>query len=159
MKPVIQLERTGCGIASVATIAGVTYRQAQRAAHRLGIAADDRRLWSETAHVRRLLRHYGVRAARTETPFLSWQTLPAVALLAIKWHRERGCACWHWVVFRRGPAGPVVLDPKRALRANIRRDFGRMKPKWFMTVTSMSPRRNVRSRLVVGARSKRSPGA
>jgi len=28
MKPVVQLERTGCGIASVAALAGVSYRQA-----------------------------------------------------------------------------------------------------------------------------------
>jgi hypothetical protein len=37
MKPVLQLERTGCGIASVAALAGVPYRQAQRTANRLGI--------------------------------------------------------------------------------------------------------------------------
>ena len=37
MKPVVQEEKTGCGIASVAMLAGVTYRQARRAAHELGI--------------------------------------------------------------------------------------------------------------------------
>jgi hypothetical protein len=47
MKPVVQLERTGCGIAAVAVIAGVSYRQAQRTANRLGIFATDRRLWSD----------------------------------------------------------------------------------------------------------------
>lgn len=46
VKPVVQLERTGCGIASVAVLAGVSYRQAQRMANRLGIFAGDRRLWS-----------------------------------------------------------------------------------------------------------------
>lgn len=55
MKPVVQLEQTGCGIAVVAAIAGVPYRQAQRTAHQLGIFASDRRLWSETNHVRSLL--------------------------------------------------------------------------------------------------------
>jgi hypothetical protein len=29
---------------------------------------------------------------------------------------------------------PVVLDPKKALRTNTRRDFGRMKPNWFMEI-------------------------
>ena len=58
MKPVVQLERTGCGIASVAALAGVPYRQAQRTANRLGIFADDSRLWSQTQPVRRLLKHY-----------------------------------------------------------------------------------------------------
>lgn len=135
MKPVLQLERTGCGIASVATIAGLRYRRVQRAANRLGIFAEDERLWSETAYVRRLLRYYGVRAAQTEVRFQSWQRLPDLALLAIKWHRVRGRAFWHWVVFRRGPEGPVVLDPKRGLRTNTRTDFGRIRPKWFLAVT------------------------
>jgi hypothetical protein len=44
MKPVVQLERTGCSIANVAALAGVSYRQAQRVANRLGIFADDSRL-------------------------------------------------------------------------------------------------------------------
>ena len=55
MKPVVQLKRTGCGIAAVAAMAGVSYRYAQRMASRLGIFATDRRVWSETVHVRRLL--------------------------------------------------------------------------------------------------------
>jgi hypothetical protein len=61
--------------------------------------------------------------------------LPDLALLAIKWRRVRGRAFWHWVVFWRGPEGPVVLDPKRGLRTNTRTDFGRIRPKWFLAVT------------------------
>jgi len=135
MNPVIQEERTGCGIASVATVAGVSYRRAQGVANRLGIVAEDPRLWSETGYVRRLLRQFGVHAARTETRFTTWQTLPRLALLAIKWHRVRGRAFWHWVVFWRGPSGAVVLDSQRALRVHRRTDFGRMHPRWFLTVT------------------------
>lgn len=134
MKPVVQLDRTGCGIASVATLAGVTYSQARLVANRLGINVDDSRLWSDTQHVRALLKHYRLRATRQEAPFDSWQGLPDVALLAIKWHREKGRPCWHWVVFWRSPQGPVVLDSKRALRRHVRTDFGRMKPKWWIGV-------------------------
>jgi len=134
MKPVIQLERTGCGIAAVAAIAGVSYRQAQRTANRLGIFATDRRLWSETAHVRRLLQNYRLRPASIERPFRSWSSLPDLALLAIKWHREQGRQCWHWVVFVRDHDGERVLDSKQSLKHHVRTDFGRMKPKWYMAV-------------------------
>ncbi len=134
MKPVVQLERTGCGIASVAALAGVSYREAQRAANRLGIFSGDPTLWSETHHVRRLLTQYGIRPASTEVPFTSWEALPDRALLAIKWYRERDRAFWHWVVFWRGPHGPVVFDSKRALRQHVRTDFGRIKPKWFIAI-------------------------
>ena len=49
MKPVIQAEVTGCGIASVAAIAGVSYAVAKQQANLLGIFAQDAALWSETA--------------------------------------------------------------------------------------------------------------
>ena len=95
MKPVVQLERTGCGIASVAALAGVSYRQAQCVANRLGIFADDSNLWSEIGYVRRLLKEYGIQSASTEVPFISWEALPDLALLAVKWHKERDRAFWH----------------------------------------------------------------
>ena len=44
MRPVVQLEPTGCGIASVAAIAGLGYRKARYVANALGIRADDERL-------------------------------------------------------------------------------------------------------------------
>lgn len=137
MKPIAQLERTGCGIAAVATLAGVSYREMQRMANRLGIFADDQKLWSETSYVRRLLKEYGIRSARTEVPFTSWEALPDLTLLAIKCHKEWERMFWHWVVFWRGPCGPVVLDSKRALRRHVRTDFGRMKPKWCIPVDLM----------------------
>lgn len=138
MKRVVQEEATGCGIAGVAMLAGVSYREVRSVAKGLGISAADSRLWSTTGYVRRLLNRYGIRASVKETPFVSWERLPPLALLAIKWYREGGREYWHWVVFHRGAKGPVVLDPKRALRTSERRDFGRMKPKWFIKVTMES---------------------
>ena len=52
MKPVIQLERTGCGIASVSAVVGLSYPKTKSIANSLGIFAHDESLWSETAHVR-----------------------------------------------------------------------------------------------------------
>ena len=70
----MQLERTGCGIASVAALAGVRYKDAQRSARRLGIVATDERLWSETGYVRRLLAHYGLgRGALCVLVVAAWQ--------------------------------------------------------------------------------------
>jgi hypothetical protein len=135
LKPVVQLERTGCGIASVAALAGVSYKTAQRSAGRLGIVASDARLWSATGHVRRLLERYGLRAQSEEMPFESWSALPARALLAIKWHREGKRACWHWVIFVREHGQTVVLDSAASLKRHGRTDFWRMKPKWFIGVT------------------------
>ena len=135
MKPVIQLESTGCGIASVAAIARVSYAQAKSLAGSLGIFASDQKLWSETSYVRALLGHYGLRADATEKRFRSWEALPHLALLSIKWHREKGRPFWHWVVFVRENGRSYVLDPKKDLRQHTRTDFGRMRPKWYIGVS------------------------
>ena len=136
MKAVIQDEQAGCGIASAAAIAGVSYARAKMVAATLGIVAADRKLWSETEYVRRLLARLGRRTVSHPRPFRSWSSLPDLALLSIKWHRERGRAFWHWVVFVREKHRRYVLDSNRALKTHVRTDFGRMKPKWFLTVRS-----------------------
>lgn len=133
MKPVIQLDRTGCGIASVAALAEENYATVKRAATELGIAITDQRLWSDTTYVKRLLTRFQI-SSGNPIDFTSWVALPDRALLAIKWHREKLGPAWHWVVFVRDATGSYVLDPKRALTTNRRTDFGRMKPKWFMPV-------------------------
>ena len=134
MNPVVQEDVTGCGIASVAALAGVTYKQVKAVAARLGIEIRDARLWSDTNFVRTLLKQYGIEAESQEQPFRSWKALPSLALLAIKWHRKGDQAFWHWVIFRRGPDRDVVLDSKQSLKHHVRTDFGRIKPKWFIMI-------------------------
>lgn len=132
MKAVIQQDATGCGIAAVAAIARVSYAQANRVAASLGMSATDDRLWSETGMVRRLLARYGRRVSSSPQPFLSWEALPDCALLAIKWQRRGGRAFWHWVVFVREKGRARVLDSNPGLKTPVRRDFGRMNPKWYL---------------------------
>lgn len=134
MEPVIQEELTGCGIAACAALAGVSYAEAQQKANALGIYAIDTTLWSETEHVRTLLRELGISVSPKETPFEAWECLPDRALMAIKWRIEQGKPFWHWVVFIREHGEAKVLDSKKALKSNTRRDFGRIKPKWYIEI-------------------------
>lgn len=134
MHPVVQEEKSGCGFASVAALAGVGYADVKAVANSLGIYAEDTALWSETDYVRTLLEKFAIQCADTETPFSSWDELPEKALLSIKWKKIGGRNFWHWVVSWRGTNGLVVLDPKKALKNNIRTDFGRMRPKWYIKI-------------------------
>jgi len=136
MKPVVQEERTGCGIASVAMLAGVSHARAKARASLLGISAEDPKLWSDTKYVRTLLIKFGISASRKEQRFHSWEKLPDIALLATKWHLEKGTPFWHWVVFVRENGRAYVLDPKKGLRQQTRTDSGRIKPKWFIRVAA-----------------------
>lgn len=134
MKPVIQQEPTGCAIASSAAIAGLSYAEARKTANDLGIYADDAKLWSETDYIRRLLAQLEIQTATTEQPFAGWDDLPNCALLSTKWHLEQGKPYWHWAVFIREGELQYVLDSKKSLKTNIRTDFGRIKPKWYIEV-------------------------
>lgn len=115
MKAVVQQDRTGYGIASVAALAREKYATVKAEVARLGIAVTDARLWSDTSQVRRLLGRFHISAGK-EVDFTSWNSLPDCALLAIKWHREKTGTAWHWVVFVRDESGDYVLDPKKALQ-------------------------------------------
>jgi ABC-type bacteriocin/lantibiotic exporter with double-glycine peptidase domain len=129
---VIQEEKTGCGIASVANIVNLPYTNVKKKANSLGIFAEDKTLYSDTGYVRRLLNEYKVETSNKEVPFTSWDKLPDLALLSIKYHEEEGVPFWHWVVFKRINGNPVVLDSASYLNENKRLDFDVMEPKWYI---------------------------
>ncbi|MFI0472682.1 GNAT family N-acetyltransferase [Halomonas sp. HMF6819] len=135
LTPVIQQEPTGCGIASAATILGLTYEDMKARANAMGIYAEDESLWSSTDYVRRLLAHKHVATSPKELPFTGWQALPDLALIAIKPHQRDGKHFWHWAVFQREKGQAVVLDSASYLPANVRTDFDAMHPAWFIAVT------------------------
>ncbi|ODN65564.1 hypothetical protein [Methylophaga muralis] len=134
MKPVIQQETTGCGIAAVANILGKSYLEMKVIANAMGIYAEDQSLWSDTQYVRQMLALSGIETAADEIAFESWEALPDLALLAIKHHQQEGKNFWHWVVFTRENGEAVVLDSASYLPANMRTDFDAMQPKWFIEV-------------------------
>lgn len=134
LESVVQEETTGCGIASVANILGQSYSEMKAIANAMGIYASDKSLWSDTQYVRRMLSSAGVETSKGEVPFDSWDTLPDLALLSIKYHQEKGQSFWHWVVFKRVDGQPFVLDSASYLPSNIREDFHAMQPKWFIEV-------------------------
>ncbi len=77
-----------------------------------------------------------IKTSEGEIPFESWDALPDLALLSIKYHQEDGKEFWHWVVFKRIEGQPFVLDSAAYLSSNVRQDFEAMQPKWFIEVKS-----------------------
>lgn len=136
LKPVIQEETTGCGIASVANVLGKTYSEMKAVANAMGIYAEDKSLWSDTQYVREMLSSAGVETSSSEILFESWEGLPNLALLSIKFHQENGKNFWHWVVFKRLDGQEFVLDSAGYLPSNIRTDFDKMQPKWYIEITN-----------------------
>ena len=134
MSPVVQKERTGCGIASCAALAGISYDAAKGVANSIGIYADDKALFSDTAYVRKLLEYLGIKTSLEEKAFTSWNALPDTALLAIKWREKEEKAFWHWTCFVRRNGEAAVWDSGMRLKSPVRTDFWRMQPKWYIAV-------------------------
>ena len=129
-----QEETTGCGIASVANILNLSYQTVKTQANRLGIFADDNTLYSDPTYVRTLLGHYAVKTHDQELLFTDWQSLPDLALLAIKYYEQDEKAFWHWVVFKRLNGQAYVLDSSQSLTQHLRQDFETIEPRWFIPV-------------------------
>ncbi len=91
----------------------------------------------------RLLHHLNVKTGSRKIPFKDWKSLPDCALLAIKWQLENGKPYWHWVVYMNEGDKSYVLDSNKSLKSNIRSDFGRMKPKWYIEV-KLSEKNNIK---------------
>jgi len=134
MRPVIQEEKTGCAIACAAAIVGTTYQVAKKVANEIGVCVNDSALWSDTVYIRKLLAELGIKVSNREKVFDRWEKLPGCALLSIKWQEIQGKPYWHWVVFVREGGCCYVLDSNKKLKNNIRTDFGRMRPKWYIEV-------------------------
>jgi len=134
LKPIPQEDTTGCGIASAAWITGNSYGSVKATAEQLGISILDPKLWSDTEYVRSILFELGVSLSSVKVDFSNWASLPKYSLLATKYHLEKDIPFWHWVVSVNNGEDAYVMDPKKALRTNIRKDFGRMKPKWFFEI-------------------------
>ena len=132
-KIVIQEDETGCGIACAAMLAGSTYHAAKKRAKNLGIFPDDENLYSDIHDLRTLLESYNIRIGK-KAPFRNWNTLPSTAIVAINYKTDLDSPSWHWAVFHRGDTGPVVLDPSRRLKRNVRTDLGKVKPAWYVPV-------------------------
>lgn len=134
MNTIIQQDKTGCGFACVAMLAGTSYEKVKSKANALGIFSEDENLWSETDYVRRLLEQYDIHASGTEVPFSTWEELPNLALLAIKFHFENGRPFWHWTVYHRNGSEEIVHDPAAYLVTNQRTDFENIAPKWSIEI-------------------------
>ena len=137
LTPVVQEDKTGCALATIATLSSQPYQDVKTRAAALGIHPEDKRIWSETTFVYQLAADQGFQLAPSPETFTDWEALPALAVMAIKWRLIDGIPFWHWVVFQRTEVGPVVLDPGRHLKQHRRTDFGRIKPAWYIEVTGI----------------------
>lgn len=134
MRRIKQGDPTGCGLACIAMLTDTNYNSVRElAVGQLGFD-DSGTFYTGTKELRELGRNFNIELGRRMRKFKNFQELPETAILAINYKEDSDT--WHWVVYRRTSNDEFVYDPKKNIKSNKRRDFGRIKAKWFLPVTS-----------------------
>lgn len=120
-----QVDTVGCGVACVASLAGVSYKRALETA--LELFAWSKCSRTQSGQLRDLLEAFGIKTLRGRA-VRDWDALPLCSIVAIN---PRGND-WHWVVHHRLHGDPVVLDPRSSREA--RTDFGRMRLRSYIPI-------------------------
>ena len=127
---VSQPDDTGCGLACLAMITGLTYFQIKDQLIQQGKFKADTDDWGTTFNdIIQILQYYQLKTER-KRKFKKWCNIPAKVAIASTNYDKSGC--WHWVVFVRDIDGYFIYDPGKR-RKKIRDLRGKMAG-WFIEV-------------------------
>lgn len=130
---VVQTTGTSCGVACVAMLARLSFRDAKSLVS-LVLKKD----WNQGNHrthasdLRAMLKPVGWRLGR-QVKCRTWRKVPPEALVAVQ--RKLPKNEWHWVVSGVDDAGPYFFDPRKNVKAIRRRELAKARPSWYHRVT------------------------
>jgi len=129
----VQKDQTGCGIACVAMLSGITYLKARKLATELGEVPDEKgRYYTQSWQLRHILSELGV-SSRKGRKVSKWRSINCLSIVGINYRSPEGKdATWHWVIYVPGSDGGYVLDPMGHIKSTRRRDFSRMAPNRYI---------------------------
>ena len=135
MRRVRQKTGTSCGVACVAMLAHVSFKDA----FEVGLQLWGQDYWNEThrtdsAELREMLAALGWRLGRM-VKCRTWRKVPPGALVAVQ--RKLPKNEWHWVVSHADVEGVFFFDPRLSVKANRRRDFAKAPPSWYHRVSTL----------------------
>ena len=108
MKLVKQIDKTGCGIACVAMLAGITYSTVRRL---MFPDPKTREFYTSTNDVRVALKQLGFDVANRLVPIRRNQLPPITENAIIKMNLKPNTGAWHWAVW--DAERRRLLDPRR----------------------------------------------
>lgn len=132
MKRIIQEDGSGCGLACVAMVAGVTYAEARVFAVDYLDFDPLGPFYTEIIDLRYMLSEYGYGLSRY-TPFKAYEYISPLAILEI----ERSGNHNHWVLYVKCGLDRYILDPAQGVKSERRRDWHRMRPVSYANVTRL----------------------
>jgi len=128
MKKVLQTDNTGCGIASVAFLAGKTYNQIKKESIKQKICTPDD-YGTSFYDIYKLLTAQNILVVDIQRVNCWLDLKGKIAIVGV--HKRKNDSFFrHWVVYK----GDKIYDSAPLLKNYPRQDFGRIKPYAFIEI-------------------------
>ncbi|BBD08494.1 cysteine peptidase family C39 domain-containing protein [Desulfovibrio ferrophilus] len=137
IRRIIQSDVNGCGLACVAMVTNHTYAEVRKKAFEKLTGLAKNGYLTTSRDVKSLLNIFGFEGSRLiRFSFKNISKIPDLCLFKINRHFDaEGVEYWHWVVFVRDDREMYILDPKKSIRTNKRKDWGRMNVVSYMSIS------------------------
>jgi hypothetical protein len=106
VRRVPQLDKTGCGVACVASVAGVSYAKARRL-----MFGSSPGSYTDTGDLRSALRKHGVKVGPRLIPLRTRSYFDLAHHAILKVNVKRSSGYWHWVVW--DAVRRRLIDPRQ----------------------------------------------
>jgi ABC-type bacteriocin/lantibiotic exporter with double-glycine peptidase domain len=132
IRHVYQPDDTGCGVACIAMIAGLTYQQVKDKMMNVGFFKKSEDNFGTTfKDMTNALKIFNINPHPRRRKFKKWKNIPAKLAITSTNYDKSGD--WHWVVFVRDLEGHFIYDPGKR-RKKIRDLRGKKASGWFIEI-------------------------
>lgn len=133
IKRVIQQDSTGCGIACIAMVAGISYSEAKRITLNNRILKKSvKNFYTTTKDLVNILNSIGIESSKGRK-VRYWSSINTISIVGINYLETTNT--WHWVVFIPNEDNGYVLDPSKKVKTENRKDFSRMRLRSYLPIS------------------------
>lgn len=133
IKRVIQEDSTGCGIACIAMVAGISYAEAKQITLNNEILKKSvKNFYTTTKDLVNVLNSIGIESSKGRK-VRYWSSINTISIVGINFLETTDT--WHWVLFIPDEDTGYVLDPSKRVKTEKRTDFSRMRLRSYIPIS------------------------
>lgn len=133
IKRVIQEDSTGCGIACIAMVAGISYAEAKQITLNNEILKKSvKNFYTTTKDLVNILNSIGIESSKGRK-VRYWSSINTISIVGINFLETTDT--WHWVLFIPNEDTGYVLDPSKRVKTEKRTDFSRMRLRSYIPIS------------------------
>ena len=133
IKRVIQEDSTGCGIACIDMVAGISYAEAKQITLNNEILKKSvKNFYTTTKDSVNVLNSIGIESSKGRK-VRYWSSINTISIVGINFLETTDT--WHWVLFIPNEDTGYVLDPSKRVKTEKRTDFSRMRLRSYIPIS------------------------